>query len=101
MGVFFFFFFSFVQTKNWDNKIIYKVIFSLGLTLPSYTHNIPNLSPQVFSQVGASKFSFYFQRIEKLSFYQVLKLWIPILTFCPCANTLNHKDWEGKHSDPS
>lgn len=60
----FYFYFSFVQTKNWDKKIIYKVIFSLGLTLPSYTHNIPNLSPQmfskVFSQVGASKFSFFF-----------------------------------------
>ncbi len=67
------FFFSFVQTKNWDNRIIYKVIFSLGLTLPSYTHNIPNLSPQVFSQVGASKFSFFFGFFKGMKSHHSIK----------------------------
>jgi hypothetical protein len=43
------------------------VIFSLGLTWPSYTHNVPNLSPQVFSQMGTSKFfPFFFSKDWKV-----------------------------------
>ncbi len=103
-GVFFFLcFFRLFKPKFGTIKLSIKWFFSLGLTWPSYSHNVPNLSPQVFSPSGYFQIFFlfcFFQRIEKSSFYQVLKLWIPILTFCPCTNTLNHKVWEAKHGDP-